>query len=73
MGIKSQIILEMELRRKLRGDSRMTYKDIARESGVSYSGLMKWVREEGRGIGDGSIDSILGVLGKRVIIVDNDL
>ena len=70
MGIKDQVISEINLRRRIRGGG-ISLAMLSRESGVSYSGLRRWVNDGGRGMSDISIDKIVMVLGKRFILIDN--
>ena len=46
---------------------------IARDVGISYSGLRKWVKDDDRSIGDKTLDRIADVLGKKIILIDKDV
>jgi transposase-like protein len=72
MGIKSQIITEMELRKKLRGEEKMTIKDVAKSSGVSYNNLLKWVNQPERSLGDANLEKVVSALNKKIILVDKN-
>lgn len=72
MGIKQQIIDEIELRKSLKKD-RVNLSQMARDIGVSYSGLRKWVNEEDRGISDSTLDKIAEYMGKRIVLISRDI
>ena len=73
MSIKRQIIKEIELKKRMRGDDKISLKDISRRTNISYSGLRYWLEDDGRSMGDDKLDKIVGVLGKRFILVDKDV
>ena len=75
MGIKGQIITELELRKMLKpgSDSKTTLKEISTRTGLNYGGLLKWVNNPERSISDSSLDKIAEVLGKKIILVDKNI
>jgi transcriptional regulator with XRE-family HTH domain len=76
MSIKEQIITEVELRKMLRAekDDKLTYAKIAKAVGMSANGLSKWVTDKkSRGIGSDKLEKIAKVLGKKFILVDENL
>lgn len=75
MGIKEQIITELELKKMLKTGSggKVTLKDISIKTGLNYGGLLKWRNSVDRSIGDSSLDKIAEALGKRIILIDKDI
>lgn len=72
MSIKDQILDEIALKKRVRG-SGVNLKAIAKDTGLSYNGLLKWARDPERSIGDKSLDKIAKALGKRIILIDKDV
>ncbi len=72
MGIKEQILDEIALKKRVRG-SGVNLKAIAKDTGLSYNGLLKWRNEPERSIGDKSLDKIAKALGKRIILINRDI
>lgn len=73
MSIKTQVLKEIELHKKLRGKDKKSLKTIANEAGINYSGFLLWINNPGRGINDKTLDKIADVLGKRIILIDNTI
>lgn len=74
MKIKQQIINEVQLRKKLRGEDKMTYRKLAKECNMSYNSLLKWVNgEPQRGITINNLEKVAEKLGKKLILVDLDV
>lgn len=73
MNIKQQIVNEIELRKLLRGNTKTTYKKIAKETGVSYNSILKWVKDNNKTITLRSLEKIADNLGKRFIMVDKEI
>ncbi len=69
MGIKSILISEMELR-KAADHANNNYRAMSLKVGMSYSGFMKWIKDEGRSLGDSKLDKLADGMGKKIILVD---
>jgi transcriptional regulator with XRE-family HTH domain len=72
MGIKQQIIEEFELRKRLK-DDRVNLTQMAKDIGVSYSGLRKWMNDDTRGINDATLDKMAEYMGKRIVLISKDV
>lgn len=72
-SIKELVISEVESRKLMRKNDRLTYKGLAREVNMSYNGLLMWVNNDGRSIGSEKLDQIAEVLGKKFVLVDKNI
>jgi transposase-like protein len=70
MSIKQQIISEVELRRKIKGQDKVTIKSIAKTTGISYNNLLKWFNQPERSLGDANLDKVVSALDKKLVMID---
>jgi len=73
MSIKKQIIGELNLKKKLKGELKMTYKEVAKESGVGYTSLLRWIKDENKSMSIDSLERIAEVLGKKFVLIDKNI
>ena len=63
------LIAEIELR-KAANYVDNNYRVIASRVGMSYSGFIKWVKNDDRGMSDSRLDKVADSIGKKIILVD---